>query len=307
MKKYLLLWLVLAIAPGDAPGRENDSISDVGPVAGVMSETGPENYHLLFLGNSHSAANQLPLLVATLIETGLADATAASERAPGFRFLGERLGDGVTEPLLNSQSWTHVVLQAQKYSTSGLYSYPTDGTEEWIRKVKAKGARPILFPEWPRRGNTEEGLRVHNLHLGISSREPACVAPIGLAWEESIDTNPSLLLHARDGNHSNLNGALLTAYVLYEVITGTAAGELPYISSIGVSADSQQKLRQVASDVVADNQETCVLAPVTETGDISDPGIPALTPRSLIVLAILLAGFGSLVLRKYGAAYRKPT
>ncbi len=76
-----------------------------------------------------------------------------------------------------------------------IYLYPTDAAEEWIRRVKAQTARPILFPEWPRLGNYEEGQRIHNLHLSISSRESACVAPIGLAWEESLAFDPGLQLH----------------------------------------------------------------------------------------------------------------
>jgi hypothetical protein len=165
----------------------------------------------------------------------------------------------VTQQSLESRAWTHIILQAQKYSTSGMYSYPTDAAEEWIRRVKAQGAEPILFPEWPREGNTEEGQRVHDLHLGIASREPACVAPVGLAWEETIRAFPELDLYAADGNHSNINGATLTSFVFYEVITGQPASGLPYIPGIGVSADTQQKLRDAATVVVAEKDRKPVV------------------------------------------------
>ena len=139
-----------------------------------------KTFQLLFIGNSHSSANGLPGLVTTMIETGLPGSIADSELASGFGFLSDRLEDGMTNEFLESRSWTHVVLQAQKYSTSGLYYYPTDAAEEWIRRVRAQDAQPILFPEWPRKGNTEEGLRIHELHLSIASREPACPGWPGL-------------------------------------------------------------------------------------------------------------------------------
>ncbi len=88
------------------------------------------------------------------------------------------------------------------------------------------------------------------MHLSIASREPACVAPIGFAWEESILRYPSLDLHAADGNHSNLKGALLSAYVFYGVITGQSSRDLPFVAGINVSEDIQEKLRDVASFVV---------------------------------------------------------
>jgi len=261
INKNLTLILMLMLFSGNVIGVESsDTFSR------------PDAYESLFIGNSHSASNGLPDLVATLIETGLPGKSANSSLAPGYGFLSDRLSDGVTQQALDSRTWTHVILQAQKYSTSGLYHYPTDAAEIWIRRVKERNARPILFPEWPRKGNKEEGHRVHNLHLGISSREPACVAPIGLAWEESIARYPGLNLYASDGNHSNLSGALLSAYVFYELFTGRLAVDLPYIPEIKVDAESQQKLGDVASFVVETNHETCN-EPLTEFEFVINAGL----------------------------------
>jgi hypothetical protein len=288
MKNFLTRILILMLFSGNIMGAE--SSIKVNPV---------EAYELLFIGNSHSAANGLPDLVATLIETGLPGKTANSAQAPGFGFLSDRLGDGVTQQSLDSRPWTHVILQAQKYSSSGLYDYPTDAAEIWIRLVKERNARPILFPEWPRRGNTEEGFRVHNLHLGIASRESACVAPVGLAWDESIASYPDLNLYAPDGNHSNLLGALLTAYVFYELFTGQPAVDLPYIPEIEVAADSQQRLRDVASSVVESNHATCnEQVTSNEGGRPIHTGIPVLHPWGLAALCCLMAGVGGLSLRR---------
>ena len=247
MRVLQALILTLMLASKLATGQPN--FSEAGPSA--------ERYEILFMGNSHSAANGLPELLTKLIEAGLPNATAKADLAPGWKFLVDRLDDGVSEQMLNSRPWTHVILQAQKYSSSGQYFYPTTAAEEWIRRAKARNALPVMFPEWPRRGNTEEGPRVHQLHLDIASRQPACVAPIGLSWEVSLLENPDTILHAPDGNHSSLNGAALTAYVLYEVITGRPASELPDVFSLGVNANIQKSFRQIASRVVQENQAVC--------------------------------------------------
>jgi hypothetical protein len=55
-------------------------------------------------------------------------------------------------------------------------------------------------------------------------------------------------LHALDGNHSNLNGALLTAYVFFQIITSKQAKVLGYIPEIAVSEQTQEKLKAVALD-----------------------------------------------------------
>lgn len=245
------------------------------------------NFQLLFMGNSHSASNDLPGLVTRLIRTNRPDAETYDALAPGYGFLADRLSDGVSGSFLRSRQWSHVILQAQKYSSTGRYTYPTAAAEEWIRRATSQDARPILFPEWPRRGNTEEGQRVHNLHLEIASREAACVAPVGLAWEQALADIPGIDLHAPDGNHANLKGSLLTAYVLYQVITGQPASELSNLPDIGVSTDLQTELKAVASHTVNQNPESCAVVDEQVMW-----GIPTLHHWGVLTMSLALAGLG---------------
>lgn len=206
------------------------------------------DYRVLMIGNSHSALAGLPKALGQLLEADGASATVKT--VAGWNFLAEQLEDKRTQHTLESKPWTHVILQAQKYSSSGEYSYPTDAAEEWIRRTRSIGAQPILFPEWARKGNTEEGSRIFMLHKGIAAREPACVAPIGLAWEILLDNYPDIRLHDDDGNHANPNGGLLTAYVLYASITGKPIEALPDTKVRGVSDDTNKLLKAAARHAV---------------------------------------------------------
>lgn len=206
---------------------------------------------LLFIGNSHSSQNTLPLLVAEMITIGTGQSTYAY-RDTSAMFLDERRFDGPTKDLIELREWTYVILQGQKYSTTGRYYYPTAATEHWLRVIKQQNTHPLLFPEHPRQGNNEEGQRVHNLHVEISQREATCIAPVGLAWDLSRQRYPEITLHS-DGNHANLNGSLLTAYVFYQSMTGQVANQLPNIESLAVSADIQTKLKEVASETVLEH------------------------------------------------------
>ncbi|NND46594.1 MAG: hypothetical protein HKN55_02915 [Woeseiaceae bacterium] len=208
------------------------------------------NYGVLLIGNSHSSRGGLPDMLETLLEADGGNKSAYVKAVGHWAFLAERLNDDVTQKALDSRRWTHVILQAQKYSTSGRYSYPTDAAGEWIRRVRERGAQPILFPEWARREHPEEFLRIQRLHLKIASRDLALVAPVGLAWELMRDTHPDIVLHASDGNHANRQGALLTAYVLYSSMTGQSPAELPYTEMRGIPEDTQAVLRSAASKAI---------------------------------------------------------
>jgi len=201
------------------------------------------------MGNSHTSVNDLPGMVEAMVRAARPGKTVAHVEAPGWMFLQERAQDPATLQLLRERNWSYVVLQAQEYSSSGLFVYPTDGAELLVRMARTAKAVPILFPEWPRRGIAETQ-RIYDLHVSIARREPACVAPIGQAWDLALARYPDLVLHASDGNHSAPAGAFLAALVIAATITGVAPDTLPFLPQFGVEADVQSRLRGVAAETV---------------------------------------------------------
>lgn len=201
---------------------------------------------VLLFGNSHSGSHNLPGTLQLLLQQGTGK-TVGAVRAGGAAYLDERLDDQVSRPLLESGRWTHLILQAQKYSTTGLYNYSTAGAKSWIALAKARGITPVLFPEHPRAGNNEEGMRIYQLHQQIAAEQAACVAPVGPVWDQVLQQWPDLQLHSADGNHAAPAGALLTAYILYQVISGKPAEQLADLPALAVPPEVQRMLRQAAS------------------------------------------------------------
>lgn len=204
-------------------------------------------FRVALLGNSHVAYNDLAGLLKQLIETGRPQAKVYTHTAGGAGYLDQRLNDQLTLPLLTQQSWTHVILQGQKYSTTGLYEYPIDAALFWVALIKSIQATPILFPEHATVGNKAEGARVYQLHQTIVQREQACLTPVPQAWESSLSRFIDIPLHMNDGNHANQAGSVLTAMLFYQVITGNPADQLPFIAGLGLPASVQQRLAQQAS------------------------------------------------------------
>lgn len=244
----LSLFINLSGCSSDGPPSIASTNNKVPSEVNELAAMPVADYELLFIGNSHSSANGLPSLVVKLIESAEPEKTANAGLAPGYAFLDERVNDGVTLEALKARQWTHVFLQAQKYSTTGRYFYPTVAAQEWIKTVKSLNAKPVMFPEWPRYRNKEEGQRIYELHLLIATREATCVAPIGPVWDASMARHPEIKLHAADGNHSNLSGALLTAYVFFQIVTSQPANVLGYMPELGVDEVTQAKLKTVALD-----------------------------------------------------------
>ena len=214
----------------------------------LADNSGESAYKILLMGNSHSAA--LAPVLEQLLRLAHPEKSVDVENAGNPGFLSERVNDGVSEQALECEPWTHVILQGQKYSTTGGTTYPTDAAEYWIRGSKELGATAILFPEHPRKDNSWEGQALWDLHTGIATRENACVAPVGLVWDEVVFRAPSLELHQADGNHATDTGVLLSALVFYPIISGQPVESLPTLSSFGIDAETEQLFKESVSSLL---------------------------------------------------------
>ena len=210
----------------------------------------PAQVSLLFMGNSHTSVNGLPTMVAAMVRAAWPGKTVEAVEAPGWMFLEQRAHDAPSLALLRSRQWRFVVLQAQEYSSSGLFEYPIDGAVDLVKLTRGIGALPILFPEWPRLG-IPETQRIYDLHLSIARMAPACVPPIPQAFDLALARNPEIVLHADDGNHSAPAGAFLAALVIATTMTGVSPTSLPALDGLGVDAGVQAKLRPIAAETVA--------------------------------------------------------
>jgi hypothetical protein len=250
---YSVLYLALSACGGSSdsdlatpPVTEEPVIQ---PPAGlpVPDNSISSHYQILLVGNSHVRSNDLAGLIGQLIQAGPKKAGVYVKTAERISFLDDRINDQITLPTIKERAWTHIILQGQKYSTTGAYTYPIDAALYWLRTAKSLNATPVLFPEHPRFQNHEEGQRVFALHQSIARLEPACVAPVGPAWDTMTASWQEVQLHQPDGNHAALAGSLLTALLFYQIITGDSADTLGPLANIGIPAQQQQWLRQTAS------------------------------------------------------------
>jgi hypothetical protein len=193
-------------APAARPAAPSESAGPAGD--GVL--------RILFVGNSHTANHDVPGTVARLLRQARPGARVEVEREPTYLHLQERSTHEPTLRLIDSRAWDYVVLQAQDYSLSGQYDYPTSGAIELAERVHAAGAEPVLFAEWARRG-IDETDRILRVYGTVAAFGKACLPPV----PEAFDLVHGVELLAPDGNHSSEAGAALAA----AVIAGSIVGE----------------------------------------------------------------------------------
>lgn len=187
-----------------------------------MGVESADTMRILMLGNSFTAANSLPALIADLT-----DATVLQHTRSGAR-LAEHLNPNTemgakTLRALETERWDYVILQEMSNA-------PIVSKSAFQRSIKALCERmdaiPILFATWGYQTATKRLLK-----LGISSDRmasmisDACheaakisgalVADVGLAFSRLAESE---CLYAPDGVHPNLRGSTIAAHVIANVI-----------------------------------------------------------------------------------------
>jgi hypothetical protein len=182
---------------------------------------------VLFLGNSLTAANDLPARVQAIARSvGELDLEVESY-APGGYALEDHWADGTARRLVETGGFDVVVFQ------QGPSSLPASGvdlrqwTATWARAVRAHGGRPALLTVWPERE------RRYALPAVIGNYRAAAVAagtglfPAGLAWSRCLANAPRIRLYGPDGFHPAPMGTYLAALVVYSGLAGRVPAGLP--------------------------------------------------------------------------------
>lgn len=203
------------------------AVSLLAPAAvGAGSAAPSPPLRVLFVGNSLTAANDLPEMVVSL---GRSRGVRVEYLAvtPGGFSLEDHWAAGEARALLGAVDWDAVVLQqgpsALPESQVNLRAWAIT----WADEARTHGVTPALYTVWP------ESYRQHALPTVIASYRAAAEAaraellPAGAAWRDAWRRNRKLALYGPDGFHPSTTGSYLAALVLYAGLTETSPVGLP--------------------------------------------------------------------------------
>jgi hypothetical protein len=192
---------------------------------------GGASLRVLFIGNSFTARNDLPGMIA-----GLAAARGKSLEhrliSAGGASLRTHWNAGEAQKAIREGHYEHVVLQEQ----STLPVKNAQRMHENIRlfdgAIKAARAKTVLYMTWARQDAPESQQAITDAYAGIARELAATVAPVGLAWQRFLRRHDRPVLHDRDQSHPTLAGSYLAACVFLAVLlrenpvgsSGEAAG-----------------------------------------------------------------------------------
>jgi hypothetical protein len=222
---------------------------------GVSAAAEPPR-RVLFVGNSLTAANDLPGLVAALSRAaGRAPLEVARVVRPGFS-LDDHWRDGEARRRIREAGWDVVVLQQGPSSLPESRVELVRSTRRFAGEIRKAGALPALYMVWP------ESRRRHAFGaVAASYREAAqavdgLILPVGDAWQAAWRRLPEAPLYGPDGFHPSPAGSYLAALTIYASLSAASPVGLPASLAVGERSVALPEalaltLQQAAAEVVA--------------------------------------------------------
>lgn len=183
---------------------------------------------VLFVGNSLTYVNDLPLVVRALSLAVNADSAyrVGMVANPDYS-LEDHWGSGAAAREIATAKWDVVVFQqgpsALEESRVLLINY----ARKFSDAARAAHAQPALYAPWPTVDRSQDFPRSGQSYRIAADSAHAGIFPVGEAWLAAWNRTPLLGLYSSDGLHPSVNGTYLAALVIFGRLSGRSVIGLP--------------------------------------------------------------------------------
>lgn len=206
-----------------------------------------DSANVLFIGNSYTYVNNLPVLIRDLAASQ-GDFFESTSQTPGGMTFNGHASNPTTYTSINSDDWDYVVLQGQSqeisFSDSQVNAQSLPHIMQITDSIYANNdcSDVLMYMTWGRENGDPQwapistfDLMNERLRLGymrMADSVQASISPVGSAWKYVRDNNPGIGLYNADGSHPSLHGSYLAACVFYASVYRKSPLGAPFISTI---------------------------------------------------------------------------
>ncbi len=176
---------------------------------------------LLFIGNSLTYTNDLPLLVQKMYVAGKQPRPVVEAITAGGASLGDQWQNTRTRDRIINGKWNYIILQqgpSSLASSQAEFLKDMETAKPWL---KQSGAKPALFMVWPDTTRRQFFPQVRQAYANAAKSVDGIFLPAGLALQEVLNKEPGMTLFT-DGLHPTPLGTYLAAMVITSKLTGLA-------------------------------------------------------------------------------------
>jgi len=174
---------------------------------------------VLFIGNSFTARNNVPKLIAQLAEARGRQLQYQLIQAGGASLRMHWNKDDAQKAIQQTR-YDYVALQKQSTLPVKNALRFHENVRLFDEVIKASGAKTALYLTWARQTAPETQTAITNAYTAIGEELGATIVPAGVAWQNFLRKHKQLVLHDKDQSHPTLAGSYLAACVFFAVLFG---------------------------------------------------------------------------------------
>ena len=215
--RRLLLAALAAVACALGPSEPNATVAQDGP-----------GRRVLFVGNSLTYVNDLPLVVRALSRAAGADSAmrVGMVANPDYS-LEDHWARGDAARTIAAATWDVVVLQQGPSALESSRVLLLDYTRRFATVARAAHATPALYAVWPTSDRPQDFARSAESYRLAADSVQGILFPVGEAWQAAWRRDATLPLYASDGQHPSPYGTYLAGLVIAARLTGRSPLGMP--------------------------------------------------------------------------------
>lgn len=176
-----------------------------------------DGLRVLFLGNSLTYSNEIPLIVKALAEAAGQKLYVESVTYPNYN-LEDQWNHGEALQALERRKWDFVVMQQ---GPSSLVENRED-MRKWAKifapKIRQAGARPAMYMVWPSLDRMSYFDDVRESYSLAASDIKGMFIPAGEAWRAAWRRDPKAPLYSFDDFHPSVAGSYTAALSIFGML-----------------------------------------------------------------------------------------
>lgn len=202
---------------------------------------------VLFIGNSFTYYNSLPLTLAALVmDSKTQPPVTVAQIVWGGAHLQEHYKKGgARKTIAQDGPWTYVVLQEQSHTPIVLPDEFLTSVQQFDYDIKKVRGMTVLYETWADKAAPEEQSALTATYTKAANQARALLVPAGDAFAKCSREHSEINLYNPDGKHPSREGTYLAACVFYAKLFGRTPVGLPSDLTL-YDQDTKQNLKLFA-------------------------------------------------------------